>query len=238
VLPVSNAFYSAITIPLVSGGASGIGVPDISKCLAATIRAALHPKLVGFYTFVGGCVLAFFANRNHIDFTGVAFGSAATILAFLLPGVGLVGPWISDQMRTSADYVEQLRKRVEAAKAAALQGDADAKAAAAAKVETDNQAYLLAKSGTKSGLDKVLDYAAWLRTGVVCAFVSVPVAAASLVIGAPATHGQSGLDWRAILGSAAVTLLVGTGIGIAPVTWNYLQLKRIRGLVQLAFGDE
>jgi len=75
--------------------------------------------------------------------------------------------------------------------------------------------------------DKLVASAAWLQAGVVCAFLSVPVSAAALVIG-PAENGHTAPDMRAIVGACAITLLMGTGVAIVPITWRILHLKTYR----------
>jgi hypothetical protein len=69
---------------------------------------------------------------------------------------------------------------------------------------------------------------------VVCAFLSVPVSAVALVIG-PAVNGQTAPDLRAIVGACAITLLMGTGVGIVPITWRILHLKTYRSWAKLSF---
>jgi hypothetical protein len=167
----------------------------------------------------------------------VAFGSAATILAFLLPGAGLVGPNIRAEIRASSAYVQNLYQKLTAAQDAkdkATQNkQADIAAADQAVKDADNNLQE-AIIGNREGLYKILDTAGWLRTALVCTFASVSVAAASLVIGptSPQCGPGSDLDWRAILGSVAITLLVGTSIVIAPVTWSYLNLGKYRDQVK------
>jgi hypothetical protein len=198
-------------------------------------------------TILGGVLLGIVANRNHIDFTPVAFASAATILAFLLPGAALVGPYIAEELQASATQIQELvDKATEAsAKDKSAQSAADAaptdkekeKAASDAKdaATRADTASTSAKKSTKVDFGKLLDCASWLQAGLACAFVSVPVSAAALVIG-PAGQGQTAPDSRGIVGAIAITLLIGTAIGIVPITWRILYLKTYRSWAKGAFA--
>lgn len=187
---------------------------------------------------IGWLMLAAFANRNHIDFSAVAFPSAAAILAFLLPGAALVGPYIREELTSSSEQVQDLSDA-----AAARREDADKAAADVTTTPEDKQAsedkaqaakedYENLKAATKQELDKIFESASWLRTGLVYAFLAVPVAAVALVI---SPGDQTCWDWRAIVGAGAVTLLVGTGMGLVPITWRLLGLKLYRTWSDQAF---
>lgn len=194
---------------------------------------------LGVAPLIGWLLLAFFANRNHIDFSAVAFPSAAAILAFLLPGAALVGPYIREELQSSSEQVQGLSEAAKTARAEAIKAAADTtmepgdQQTAEGEAKKADAAYTDLKTATKQELDKIFMWAAWLRTGLVYAFLAVPVAAGALVIG-PGEH--SCWDWRAIVGSGAVALLVGTGIGIVPITWRLLGLKMYRMWSDQAFA--
>jgi hypothetical protein len=199
-----------------------------------------------FATIGVGIALAFVANRNHIDFTAVAFASAAAILAFLLPGVALVGRYIDEGLKNSATQVQELSDGAneaatcaDKAKAVAEKAPTDkAKAAAAAEAKSEAEAakrtFTDHKASTAADFGKLLDSVAWLQVGVVSAFLSIPVSAVALVIG-PAVNGQTAPDLRAIFGACAITLLMGTGVGTVPITWRILHLKTYRSRAKLSF---
>jgi hypothetical protein len=202
--------------------------------------------IVGAVTVLAWAPLAFYANRYNIDFSAVAFPSAATILAFLLAGAGQVGRYIADEIEASADQVQELSEKADTAKdaaaaAAKVAGAKPGDAAAAAEAETTagnaqtaKQEYEDVKAETKSEMDKIFFAANWLRTGLLYAFISVPVSAVALVVGST-QQNHSSTDWRAIVGSAAVALLVGTGVGLLPMTWRLLGLKLYRNWSDRAF---
>lgn len=194
----------------------------------------------GFLTVLAWAPLAFYANRYHVDFSAVAFPSAATILAFLLPGSGLVGERLADEIGTSAEEVQKLSDAATTAKGAAIAAETTAaedpnntdlatKAGAArSAANTAELDYVTLKADIKSEIDSFFVAANWLRTGVLYAFISVPVSAVALVIGGYTPQCPSTMDWRAVVGSAAVALLVGTGVGILPMTWRLLGLNTFR----------
>ena len=123
-------------------------------------------------------------------------------------------------------------------KAVAEKAPTDEAKAAAAKAKSAAEAakrtYTDHKAKTAADFNKLLDSVAWLQAGVVCAFLSVPMSAVALVIG-PAESGQTTPDLRAIVGACAITLLMGTGVGIVPVTWRILHLKTYRSRAELSF---
>jgi len=210
------------------------------------VKGKLKLDSAGFVTICAGIALAVVANRNHIDFTAVAFASAAAILAFLLPGVALVGRYIDEGLKNSATQVQELSDDAKAASECARKTKAEAdaaprdkaKAAAATKAKSEAEAakrtYTAHKAGTAEDFDKLLDSVAWLQAGVVSAFLSIPVSAVALVIGPPA-NGQTAPDLRAIVGACAITLLMGTGVGTVPITWRILHLKTYRSRAKLSF---
>ena len=210
------------------------------------MKGKLKLDSAGFVTICAGIALTIVANRNHIDFTAVAFASAAAILAFLLPGVALVGTYIADGLKASATQVQELSddakkasecaRQTKAVAEAAPRDKVKSEAAAEAKSEAEKAKRTLAthKARTAAEFDDLFDSVAWLQVGVVCAFLSVPVSAVALVIGPP-VDGQTSADLRAIVGACAVTLLMGTGVGIVPITWRILHLKTYRSWAKLSF---
>jgi hypothetical protein len=210
------------------------------------VKGKLKLDSAAFVTICAGIALTVVANRNHIDFTAVAFASAAALLAFLLPGVALVGGYIAEGLKGAATQVQELSddakkasERAQQTQAAADESPRDkTKADAAAKAKfraaEAKKTFTAHKASTSAEFDKLFDCVAWLQLGVVCAFLSVPVSAVALVIG-PAVNGQTAPDLRAIVGACAITLLMGTGVGIVPITWRILHLKTYRSWAKLSF---
>jgi hypothetical protein len=79
------------------------------------VKGKLKLDSAAFVTICAGIALTVVANRNHIDFTAVAFASAAALLAFLLPGVALVGGYIAEGLKgacsTDAGRCRRVTKR-------------------------------------------------------------------------------------------------------------------------------
>lgn len=184
----------------------------IAKTFIDGVKSLWHLNSLFVAALAAG--FSYLANRSLPDLGGVAFGASITILVFLLPAAGIVGPYLLAETKDALAII---------AKESPTPQTNDP--AVAATSQADN-----ARAIVKESLGTIVAAAKPLQRGFSYTTLAVILAAFSVVLGKQVVGGVR-LDQ--VLAATCMALLVGTAATVFPMTWRLLQLEQVEKIYEL-----
>lgn len=157
-------------------------------------------------------LLSFFGwltNRSSTDIAEPVFLASMTILVFLLPAAGLVGPHLINESESAIQM--------------AAQGN-----------HGDGREAVLNR--TVERLGGIIRSARWMMIGFPCTLAAVLLSSLAMVhtgLVFESCRPKAELDLDRVLSGVALGLLIGTALAIFPMTWYLLQLGPVRRMYEL-----
>ncbi|MET7530158.1 hypothetical protein [Streptomyces goshikiensis] len=153
-------------------------------------------------------ICGFLANRTTADIAEPVFLASVTVLVFLLPAAGLVGPYLVAQSESAIEL--------------------------AARQQRDGG--VAARARTVERLGEIIRSARWMTIGFPCTLAAVLVSSLAMLhtgLVFKACQPNFELDIDRVLGGVALGLLLGTALAIFPMTRHLLQLDPVRRMYKL-----
>jgi hypothetical protein len=173
----------------------------VAKTFGEGVRSIF--RLSSLFVVAIGIVFSYLADRSHADLGGVAFGASITVLVFLLPASGIVGPYLLAETKDALSIISK----------ASDQGQSTG-------------AYQV----VKDSLQAIIDVAEPLQCGFSYTTLAVVLSALSLV---QSKQSVAGIDIDRVLAATSLALLVGTAAMVFPMTWQLLQLKQVKSIFRI-----
>ena len=172
--------------------------------LIAGAKSLFHPHTLLVLGI--GALFSFLTYRSKVSLQDTAFVASVTVLVFLLPAAGIVGPYLLAETSDALKIIGE---------------------------QPDDAARSDAQSNVGASVRQILRAAKPLQRGF--AYTTLAVILSSVAL-AETNQNIRGVDVDRVISAVSIALLFGTALAVFPMTWRLLQLEQVKSLYDLVLA--